>query len=299
MNYLYHLLIYFSIYGIVALSLNIMVGYCGLLTMAHAAYFGIGCYVYALLTLKFGLDFFSASLLAFLVALVMSLTISLPAWRLKGDSFVLISLAVQQLWVSIFQNWTSSDAEPGTWKNVTNGPFGLASIPKPQFLGLHFEEIWSIACLSFFIFVACALILRFLLHSPWGRLLKSMRDDELAARGLGKNVRLAKLQAIALSCGFAALAGAIYASYVNYIDPTVASLDESVLVLSMVLIGGIGNLRGPIVGAIILIAIPEILRFAAIPDTIASNVRLIIYGFLLVIMMHYKPQGLFGEYRIE
>ncbi len=299
MNYALHLLIYLSIYGIVAISLNIVSGYCGLLTMAHASYFAIGCYTYALATTKLGLDFIPAVLLSAIVASVMSLAISLPAWRLKGDSFILISLAVQQMFFSLFQNWTTTGSEPGSWANLTNGTFGLSSIPKPTLLGMHIADIASTAALAGTMLITCLLLSRLLLLSPWARLLQSMRDDELASRGLGKNVRLAKVQAIAISCGLAALGGALYASYVNYIDPTVASLDESMLVLCMVLVGGLGNVRGPLVGALVLIAIPELLRFVAIPDAIASNLRLLIYGLVLILMMHYRPQGLAGNYRME
>jgi branched-chain amino acid transport system permease protein len=135
--------------------------------------------------------------------------------------------------------------------------------------------------------------------SPWGRLLKAMRDDELAARGLGKNIRLVKVQAFAVACGMVAVAGTIYASYVSYIDPSIASLDESILMLCMVIVGGGGNFRGPLVGALVLLSIPELLRFVNIPDVMAANIRLMVYGLLLVLMMHFRPQGLAGEYRLE
>jgi branched-chain amino acid transport system permease protein len=299
MSYALHLLIYFTIYGILAMSLNVMTGYCGLLTMAQASYCAIGAYAYALLTMNLHLDFISAALCGSIIAIFLSLAISLPAWRFKGDSFVLISLAVQQMLFSLFQNWTSPEAQPGTWLNLTNGPFGLPSIAKPEIFSFHFDSIGGSAVLSCLTFLICAGLCRLLLGSPWARLLCAMRDNELAARGLGKNVRLAKVQAVAISCGLAAIAGALYASYVGYIDPTVASLDESVLVLCMVLVGGIGNFRGPLAGAVVLIAIPELLRCVAIPDAIAANIRLLIYGALLILMMHVRPQGLFGSYRLE
>jgi branched-chain amino acid transport system permease protein len=126
-----------------------------------------------------------------------------------------------------------------------------------------------------------------------------LRDDELAARGLGKNTRLLKMEAFAVSCGMAAISGVIYASYVGFIDPSAASLDESILMLCMVVVGGVGNFRGPIVGALVLVLIPEALRFLHIPDSIAANIRLMAYGLLLIVMMHFRPQGLAGEYRIE
>jgi branched-chain amino acid transport system permease protein len=299
MNYLLHLLIYLNIYVIVALSLNLVVGYCGLLTLAHAGYFAIGAYTYALTTLKLGLGFIPAGLLAVGVAAVLSLAVSLPSWRFKGDFFVMISLAVQTLVFSLLHNWFSPDTQPGTWANLTNGPYGLSGISKPAIGSTKFATVGSIAALSTMLALSAGLIIWLFVGSPWGRLLKAMRDDELAARGLGKNTRLAKVQAMAIACGFAALAGAIYSSYVSYIDPSSASLDESILILCMVLVGGVGNFRGPLVGAFVLLAIPELLRFAHFPDAVAANIRLLAYGGLLVVMAHFRPKGLAGEYRLE
>ena len=299
MNYLLHLLIYLNIYAIVALSLNLVIGYCGLLTLAHAGYFAIGSYAYALATIKLGWGFLPATALGVGLAGVLSLAVSLPALRFKGDFFVMVSLAVQALLFSLLQNWSTPGAEIGTWTNLTNGPFGIVNIPKPQLLGWRFETIGSIALLSLIVALFCAFISWLLLASPWGRLLQAIRDDELAARGLGKNTRLAKVQAFAVACGMVAAAGAIYASYVSYIDPGVSTLNESVLMMCMVIVGGVGNFYGPLVGALILLAIPEALRFALIPDAIAANIRLLIYGLLLVVMMHFRPQGLAGKYRID
>lgn len=299
MNYLIHLLIYFDIYVIVALSLNLVVGYCGMLTLAHAAYYAVGGYTYALLALKLGWGFLPAALAAAAVAGVLSLAVSLPSWRLKGDFFVLASLAVQALLFSLIYNWSDPNAPLGSWKNLTNGPFGVAGIPKADVGGFTFARSSSFIWFATVIAAVCGLILFRLKASPWGRVLISMREDELAARNLGKNTRLLKVQALAISCGFVAVAGALYAAHINYIDPSAASLDESILMLSMVIVGGVGNFRGPLVGALILIALPELLRFAHLPDATAANLRLAIYGLLLVLMMHFRPQGLSGEYRIN
>jgi branched-chain amino acid transport system permease protein len=299
MNYLFHLTIYFCIYAIIALSLNLVVGYCGLLTIAHAGFFAIGSYTYALVTLKLGWGFIPAVLLGIFIGVIFSFAVSFPSWRFKGNFFVLISLAVQVFLFSIFHNWANTNADIGTWENLTNGPIGISGIPKPSILGIKFDSIGSITALAIIMAIGTALLIWLLVKSPWGRLLKSIRDDELAARGLGKNVRLVKIQVFAVSCGLVSVAGAIYASYINYIDPSSASIDESILMLCMVMVGGIGNFRGPILGALILLMIPEILRLLNIPDSIAANLRLLFYGFLLMLMMHFRPQGLFGEYRKE
>lgn len=299
MNYLLHLLIYFDIYVIVALSLNLVVGYCGMLTLAHAAYYAVGGYTYALLVLKLGWGFFPAALAAAILAAGLSLAVSLPAWRLKGDFFILASLAVQALVFSLIYNWSNPTAPIGSWKNLTNGPFGIAGIPGPAIAGFGFANPSTFAWFATAIAAICGIILWRLKNSPWGRVLVSMREDELAARSLGKNTRLLKVQALAFSCGVVAVAGALYAAYLHYLDPSAASLDESILMLSMVIVGGIGNFRGPIVGALLLIALPELLRFAQLPDATAANLRLGIYGLLLVLMMHFRPQGISGEYRMS
>ena len=234
-----------------------------------------------------------------MVAMVLSLAISLPAWRFKGDFFVMVSLAVQTLIFSLLHNWFSPGKELGTWSNLTNGPFGIAGITKPAIFGIRIDTIGGIFALSLVVAAVCAFFSWRLLSSPWGRMLKVIRDDELTARGLGKNVRLAKIQALAIACGMVAIAGAIYSGYASYIDPSAANLDESILMLCMVLVGGVGNFKGPIIGALVLLAIPELLRFAHLPDVLAANIRLMAYGLLLVVMAHCRPQGLAGEYRIE
>ena len=299
MSYLLHLLIMFDIYLIVALSLNIIVGYCGLLTLSHAAFFGLGAYSYALSVLAWGWDFLPAAALGIGVAAVASLILSFAAWRFRGDFFVLISLSIQFALFSVIYNWHSRGDEPGTLVNLTNGPYGLRGIPKPSIFGYDFESIESIALLFSVIAILFLLFCWKLLSSPWGRMLKAMRDDELAARGLGKFVRLAKVQAIAVACAMAAAGGVLYASYISYIDPTTASLTDSLLLLTMIIVGGVGNtFRGPVAGAFILLAIPEALRFADLPDAMAGELRLLIYGLLLIGMMHLRPQGLAGDYRM-
>lgn len=289
MNYLLHLLIYLDIYLIVAMSLNLLIGYGGLLQVAHAAYYGIGAYAAALIMLKLGWGFLPAIGLAMVVAGILSLAVSIPAWRFRGDYFVMVSLAVQSVAYSLLYNWI----------DLTNGPFGLTGIPRPSIFGYKFDSMRTIALFSSIITGICILGMVLILRSPWGRLLKAMRDDELAARSLGKNTRLVKLQTFMIASALAAVAGSLYAAYVSYIDPTSFTLDESILMLSMVIVGGTGNIRGPLVGAFILIAIPEALRFVQIPDAVAANVRLMVYGLLLIIMAHFRPQGLAGTYRIQ
>ena len=296
MNYLLHLLIYFNIYALLALSLNLVTGYCGFVTLAHAAYFAIGGYVYSLFSITFGWGFLPAAAVGGAIAMMLSLAVSIPSWRFRGDFFFMVSLSVQALIFSLLQNWTTPNAPLGSWANLTNGPFGINSIPRPRLFGWQASSLGDFWIVSSGAILVGGIIVFRLVHSPWGRLLKCIRDDELAARSIGQNPRKAKVEAFAIACGLAAVAGALYASYIGYIDPSSGSLDESILMICMVIVGGVGNFKGPLVGAAVLVAIPEILRFVEFPDTIASNMRNLVYGLLLVIISHFRPRGIAGEY---
>jgi branched-chain amino acid transport system permease protein len=299
MNYFLHLVIYLDIYVITALSLNLVTGYLGRLSLAHAGFVAVGAYGYALATKTLGLGFVSALVLGSLVAAVGSLALSLPAMRFKGDFFVIITLAVQAFLYAIAYNWFSADAEIGTLRNLTNGPFGIAGISKPVIGGIRIDTLRGMSLLSTVVMALCAAIVIRVTRSPWGRLLQCMRDDELALRSLGKRVRTLKIQAFAVACALAAVAGGLYAAYISYIDPSAASLDESILLVCMLYVGGSGNLRGPVVGALVLLLLPELLRLTPMPTAAAANIRLLVYGLLVLIMVHVRPQGLAGAYRME
>lgn len=288
MSYLTDLFVFLCIYSILALSLNIVTGYTGLVNLAHAAFYGIGAYTTALAMVSLGWGFAPSLALAVVVAMGLSLAISLPSLRFASSFFVIASLAVQSLTYTVLYNW----------RGLTNGPFGLAGIGRPEPLGAPVDQE-GMAVVAGAAAVACALILAAMLRSPWGRLLQAIRDDELAARSLGKSARLAKVEATAVACAMAAVAGGLYATYVGYIDPTTFSLDESILLLSMVLIGGTGNVRGPIVGAVATIGLRELLRFVDVPDPLAPHLRMTAYGLLLIVIAHKRPQGLAGRYRFQ
>lgn len=289
MNYILHILIIINIYVILSLSLNLLVGYTGLFSLCHAAFYGIGGYVTAILMVYFGINFFIALLIAVSIAIPLSILISAPSIRLKGDYFILATLCFQIIVFSIFYNWIS----------VTRGPYGISGIPKPGAFGFEISSIPSYLALTFIFVVFISLIVWLLVSSPYGRVLKAIREDELAALSLGKNVTFYKISAFAFAASMAAVAGGLYASYVSYIDPTSFTLDESMLILAMIIIGGVGNIKGPIIGVILLTILPEILRFTGIPNSYAPNVRQMIYGLLLILMMYYRPQGVAGEYRFE
>lgn len=289
MNYILHLVVLIEIYLILSLSLNLMTGFTGLVSLAHAAFYGIGAYICTLLMINFGFDFVPSILFAVSGTFIISLLISFASLRFHGDYFILVTLAFQVIVFSILYNWV----------DVTRGPYGIPGIPKPNLFGLQIDSLLSFSVFGFILMCIIIGFLILLFSSPFGRTLKAIRDDEIAALSLGKKVVSYKIRSVSIASACAALAGTLYATYVTYIDPTSFTLDESILMLSMVIIGGTGNIKGPIIGTVILVLLPEALRFLAIPDSIAANMRLIIYGLLLIILMRFRPQGIAGKYQFE
>lgn len=289
MNYLLHIFIMINIYSILALSLNLLVGYVGLLSLSHAAFYGIGAYISTLAVMNLGVPFLPSVLLAVVGSVLLSFIISIPSLRLKGDYFVLGSIGFQVIAFSILYNWVG----------LTRGPYGIPGIPRPTLAGIATDSIPSYFIFSLVMAVLCAVLIYVITYSPFGRLLKAIREDETAAEALGKNVTRCKITAFALAAGFAAVAGILFSGYMRYIDPTSFTIMESVYILSIIIIGGTGNLSGPIIGAVLMIFLPEVLRFLQIPDTIAANMRQIIYGLLLIVIMRYWPQGLLGDHKLK
>jgi branched-chain amino acid transport system permease protein len=288
LEYIFHLLILVAIYSILAVSLNILVGFAGLFSLAHAAFFGIGAYTSALLSLRLGLSFLPAAALAIVLAMLLGILLAVVTLRMGGDYFVLAVLGFQIMVSGVLANWVS----------VTKGPFGLYGIPNPAFFGMTIGK--NLHYLLFCGLLAAAsygLVVR-LLSSPFGRVLKAMRDDETAILVLGKNPVRIKMTVFAISGAFAALAGALQASYFTTISPVSFNLTESILIVSMVVIGGCGSLRGSLLGAMLLILFPEALRFLGMPGDVAAPIQQMVYGLLLVAFMLFRPEGIVGEYKL-
>ena len=287
MNYLFHILIIINIYLILAYSLNLLIGYTGLLSLCHAAFYGIGAYISTLLMINLGLNFFLALFLSILGAMLISLLISLPSLRLKGNYFTLATIGFQIIIFVILFNWTG----------LTRGPHGIPGIPIPSLFGFEFSTMPRYFLLTLIISIISFVIIKRILVSPFGRLLKAIREDELATQSLGKNIFKIKILAFLVSAGMAAIPGSLFAHYVTFIDPTSFAIEEAIFITTIVVVGGMGNLKGPFVGTILLIIIPELLRFLGIPDALAANLRQMIYGLLLIGFMYFRPQGIAGEYK--
>jgi branched-chain amino acid transport system permease protein len=172
-------------------------------------------------------------------------------------------------------------------------------IPKPSLLGFEFSELWSFFILSGGIAAIMFIYFKILDKSAFCLYLKGIRDNELAFISSGKSPSYYKTLAFVISGGAAGIAGALYAPYIAYIVPASFNLDMSIFILCIVMIGGAGNLRGPLIGTLFMVIAPEALKFMGLPDVVAANLRQIIYGLLLVLLMRYRPQGLLGEYKFE
>ena len=287
--YIAHYLVMVSIYTILATSLNLLIGYAGIFSLAHAAIYGIGAYASALAALKLGLGFWGGLIVAAGVGAFASALIAIPSLRVAGDYYIVASFGLQMVILTVFVNWTT----------VTNGHAGLAGIPRPSVFGYAIDNPFKYVVLAILLAGLTYAICRRLTHSAFGRRLRAVRDDEIAAQAIGKNVVRTKIVIVTISSALGALGGSLYAHYITYINPSSFSLEESILITSLVILGGTERLAGPAVGALILLAVPEILKFLAIPDAVAAPMRQILYGGLLILFMFVRPEGILGRGRAK
>jgi len=301
MSYLPHLLINYCIFLTLAISLNYVVGYCGLMSLAHASFFAIGAYSYAIATVAYEWWPSFGFILGMVLSLLLSLPLAMLAWRLRGDYFVMASLALQTMVYGILVGWYNPEMSLGSIRNLTNGPIGITSIPRPEIPGFSSNGLGSTVFLSVLLTVICVLITRHFLGSPWGRTLVAMRDDEIVSESLGKSTRRLKTQAITISAGLAAIAGSLHAAHLSFIEPGIGDIHMSILILSMVIVGGSGNpVRGAMVGALVLLVLQELFGFMVpISASNLANLRVFLYGLTLVLFMHARRQGLAGTYKVE
>ena len=286
MEYLLHVLILICIYAVLTVSLDLLVGHMGILSVAHAAFYGLGAYTSALTAVYLGVPFLGGILVGMGIAALVSFVVSLPSIRLHDDYFIIATFGFQIILFSIFNNWI----------DLTRGPLGIPGIPEPVIFGWTIRSHRDFLILATIFAVFAHLIVGCIVRSPFGRVLRAIREDEVFAQALGKNTLRFKVTSFMVSAALAASAGSLYAHYITYIDPTSFTVMESILVISMVIIGGAGRLWGPLIGAAVLVTLPEILRFVGLPSSIAANIRQIFYGTLLVIIMIVRPRGLVGRY---
>lgn len=286
MDYFFHLLVLVVIFGLLSASLDLIAGRIGLLPLCHAAFFGVGAYAASVFAVQFHCGFLAASAAAVLAGILASPLVSLPSLWLRGDYFAIATFGVQILLWQLFNSWAS----------VTGGPMGVTNIPSPHMFGWTADSPAKYLLLAVGVASVGWIFLLFLIRSPFGRLLLALRESGALIQSFGKSLTSVKMRAFAVSAGMAGLAGSLYAHYTGYIDPGSFTLNDSILVLAMVVIGGAGSLSGPWIGAAALIALPELLRFLGLPSSVAANLRQVAYGLCLVALMLWRPRGLAGRY---
>jgi branched-chain amino acid transport system permease protein len=287
MEYLLHILVITGIYIILTLSLNLVVGYTGLASLGHAAFSCIGAYTSALLALNYGVSPWLGLIIGACAAAILGIFIGAPSLRLKGDYLALATFGLGVIVYSIAKNWVA----------VTRGPMGLPGIPSFSIAGFQLSGIWQYLILvTLCVFITCFVIRR-VVNSPFGRILRAIREDEMAALAVGKDINRYKIIVFVIGAFFAGIAGSLYAHYITFIDPSSFTVMESITILLMVVFGGMGSIGGSFVGAAVLVILPEMLRFVGMPSSIAAPLRQMLYGLLLIVLMLYRPQGILGKYR--
>jgi len=281
-DYVMHTLIMSAIYALLTMGLNIITGFAGQLSLGHAAFFGVGAYASALLTLKMGMNFFLSMSCAAGMAWVMGVMLGFPALKLRGPYLVICTIGFVQIMHEVFLNWIS----------LTRGPMGIVGIEYPPTLTLGSWTIDFSIPLNYYFLVLVFAVVTFaiilsLLNSKLGRALKAIREDEIAAECAGINLTYYKLVAFSLGAVFAGIAGSLYAHYIGYISPDSFVLLESINILVMLVLGGMGTMIGPVIGAAGVTFLLEYLRFLA-------EFKLIFYGLVLMVVMVVAPGGFWG-----
>ncbi|WP_165065574.1 branched-chain amino acid ABC transporter permease [Desulfovibrio sp. ZJ200] len=272
------------LYVMLALGLNIVVGLAGQLVLGYVAFYAVGAYTYALLNQFLGWGFWACLPAGGIVAVLFGLGLGFPVLRLRGDYLAIVTLGFGEIVRLSLQNWTS----------LTGGPRGISDIPRPGLFGLQMDINASTTYVYYLVLAAVAItiiVIYRLKNSRVGLALQALREDEIACEAMGVDITRVKLSAFALGSCWAGFAGVIFAAKTTYINPSSFTFMESAMILSMVVLGGMGSISGVVIAAMILILAPEYLRAF-------SEYRMLIFGAIMVVMMIFRPQGLIsGERR--
>jgi branched-chain amino acid transport system permease protein len=256
------------------MGLNLVVGYAGQMSIGQAAFFGIGAYHVAIL-MKLGLPFFAVLPLAAGSCFIVGLLLGFPALRVQHHYLAFATLGFNVLIYLVLRNEQS-------W---TGGTYGLSGIPRPSLFGHALDGNVEFFYFTYASAIALALLLAWLLRSPWGRAFAALRDNPIRAESLGVNITAYTLLAFAIGAACAGVGGAYYAVLVNYIEPNAFTVATSLMMLLAVIVGGSGRFFGPVVGAVVVVLLPEWLRFA-------QDWYLTVFGFAIVALMIWLPGGL-------
>ncbi len=266
-----------GMYVVLALGLNIVVGQAGLLNLGYVAFYAIGAYTYAILSTTFGLSFWPGLIAGGLVAAVFAVLLGMPTLRLRGDYFAIVTLGLGEITRIVLNNWDS----------MTGGPNGISKIGRPVIAGYELHTTLDFYYLILLLVIITIFAMQRLIASRIGRAWIAIREDEVAAEAMGVNTYRMKLLAFVLASAWAGIAGVFFSAKMAFVSPESFTFFESVLILCMVVLGGMGSIPGIILGALLLITLPEIFRDF-------QDYRMLAFGVALVLMMVFRPQGLLG-----
>jgi len=290
-RYVQHLMVLSCISIILSSSWNLLAGYSGLLNLGHAAFFGIGGYTSALLALKLGLSPWIGLPLGGVMASFFGILLGIPSFRLSGPYLAITTIGFSEILRLVSMNWVS----------MTRGSLGLYGIPPftplklSEKIFIPFTTEQNVYYIVLVFTVLILFLLKKLIHSEFGISLKSMREDEIGSESIGIHASYYKLMVFMISAFLAGFAGSLYAHYIRLISPEMLSLGETFSVLTMVMVGGLGTLGGPVIGAVLLTFLSEGLRF--VEDYAKIDIRLIIYGLLLMLTILFMRNGIAGIWK--
>jgi branched-chain amino acid transport system permease protein len=278
MDYIYSVLILISLFVILATSFNLVIGYGGLISIAHPIFYGLGAYTSALLARDAGLPVPLAMLAGAALATGMSVVVSLPALRISGDYLLIASIGFQLGMIELIKNL-----------RFTGGASGVSNIPAflvPSYG--RFAYVVLVICVA----VAVVLLVRWIAHNDYGRAISAMRDDEVAFAALGRDAKWMKISIFALGSGIAGFAGALYAHYFRFVTVEQFEILMSSTILTMVVVGGLRSPWGPVVGAVLLQILPQAITFLNLPPVLLGPLQGLLFTGLVLVFMFIRPGGL-------
>ena len=278
MDYIYSVVILISLFVVLATSFNLVIGYGGLISIAHPIFYGLGAYTSALLARDAGLPVPVAMLLGAGLATAMSVVLSLPALRISGDYLLIASIGFQLCMIELIKNL-----------RFTGGASGVSNIPAflvPSYG--RFAYVVLIICVA----VSVVLLVRWIAHSDYGRAISAMRDDEVAFAALGRDAKWMKISIFALGSGIAGFAGALYAHYFRYVTVEQFEILMSSTILTMVVVGGLRSPWGPVVGAVLLQILPQAITFLNLPPVLLGPLQGLLFTGLVLVFMFVRPGGM-------
>jgi branched-chain amino acid transport system permease protein len=264
-----------GIFALLTISLNLLSGYAGMISLGHAGFFLIGSYTSAILATRFAMPFPVSLVAAAVVTAASGLLLSIPALKLSGHFLAVITIAF-----GLILHLLSINLEV-----ITNGVSGISGIPRPSFGSWSMKSDVGYYWLVLAMLALVCLLVSAYVRSGYGRALRALRDDEIAAGCMGVDVKLAKVHAFVISAAIAGIAGCLYAHYVRYINPESFTLDISIRILIMMVVGGVGSILGSLVGAFVVYVLPESLRFL-------NDYYYLVFGFVIMLLMLVLPRGL-------